>query len=221
MNKSFFSKIFNFTFIYLFIHFLENIYHHPTFSVVFFQRGLKRILRYLQGTLNYGLIFYKSNKRNRDYLTGFADADWGSTEDRKSTSGFVYQLFGNTICQATRRQNTVAQSSTEAEFVALATCATEYLWLKNLIKDFDVAKDCPIIIYEDNQACIHSLKKWEHKRLKHVDIKYNFVKDLVVNKEIDVKYIRTDEQTADIMTKSLTGDKFVILQDKLGLKIST
>jgi len=70
-------------------------------------RGLKRILRYLQGTLNYGLIFYKSNERSREPLIGFADADWGSTEDRKSTSGFVYQLFGNTICWATRRQNTL------------------------------------------------------------------------------------------------------------------
>lgn len=200
-----------------------------SFSVNFFSRfqsepkenhwkGLKRILRYIQGTLNYGLIYYKSTKRNREPLTGFADADWGSTENRKSTSGFVYQLFGNTICWATRRQNTVAQSSTEAEFVALATCATEYLWLKNLMNDLDVTGDSLVIVYEDNQTCIHSLKKWEHKRLKHVDIKYNFVKDLVTNKQIDVKYIRTDEQTADIMTKSLTGDKFVILRDKLGLK---
>lgn len=89
------------------------------------------------------------------------------------------------------------------------------------MKDFYIANNCSVIIYKDNQACIHSLKKWEHKRLKHVDIKYNFVKDLVANKQIDIKYIRTDEQTADIMTKSLTGDKFVILRDKLGLKISS
>lgn len=71
------------------------------------------------------------------------------------------------------------------------------------MNDLDVTEDSPVVIYEDNQACIHSLEKWKHKRLKHVDIKYNFVKDLLTNKQIEVKYIRTDVQTADIMTKSL------------------
>ncbi|KAL6433641.1 hypothetical protein ACFW04_006621 [Cataglyphis niger] len=132
---------------------------------------IKKILRYIQGTLNYGLIYCKSKRVIREPLTGFVDADWESAEDRKSTSGFV--------------QNTVAQFSMEAEFVALTTCATEYLWLRNLMNNLELKI------------------KWEHKRLKYIDIKYNFVKDLLTNKQIEVKYIRTDEQTADTMTKSL------------------
>lgn len=149
-------------------------------------KGLKRILRYIQGTINYGLFYSRSNKGNEEILAVYSDADWGNVEDRKST-GFLFKLYGNTICWSTRKQNSVAMSSTEAEYTALAMTASEYLWLKNLLKDFKICFKEPVIFYEDNKSCVDILHKWEHKRLRHVDIKYNFVKDLVKKEEINVK----------------------------------
>lgn len=167
----------------------------------------KRILRYIQGTPDLGLMYVKGNN-DREPLIAYADADWGNSEDRKSTTGYLYKLFGNIVCWATRRQTTVAQSSTEAEFITLAMYVTEWLWLKNLLQEFGITQANKITTFEDNQACIYSLQRWEHKRLKHIDIKYYFVRDLVDNGSIVVNYVRTEEQLADLFTKSLSADKF-------------
>lgn len=149
-------------------------------------KGLKRVLRYIKGTTDFGIYYTTSENRNESVLTAYADADWANSIDRKSTSGYLYKLYGNTICWATKKQSTVALSSTEAEFISLASCTAEYLWLKHLLNAFGIKSE-PLKLYEDNQSCIASLNKWEHKRLKHVDIKYNFVRDLYKIKEIDVK----------------------------------
>ena len=147
---------------------------------------------------------------------GYADTDYGNGNDRKSTSGYIFHLNNNLICLGTKRQTTVALSSTEAEYVAVAHAATEFLWLKNLLLDFKIVCE-PFIMYEDNQSCIKLLSKYEHKRLKHVDIKHNFIKDMVENKSMIVKYIPTDNQLADITTKSLPKEKFVRLRGAIGM----
>lgn len=175
-------------------------------------RGLKRILRYLKGSANLSLVY---KRQASEVLVGYTDADWGGNLDRKSTSGYLFKCFGNTICWTTKKQSTVAQSSTEAEYIALAMGATELLWLKNLLFDLEIGCEEPIIIYEDNQSCIHLLNRWEHCRLKHVDIKYNFVRDLNEKKIITVKYINTTDQLADMLTKALPKAKL----DKLLLGI--
>lgn len=176
--------------------------------------GLKRILRYLKGTTELG-IFY--GKENDIPLIGFADADWGNFKDRKSTSGYLYKVYGNIVTWTTRKQPTVALSSTEAEYVALANAATEVIWLKGLLKDLGIITNDPIIVYEDNQSVIHLLKKWEYKRLKHVDIKYNFVRDLCNEHIMEVQYVSTNNQEADILTKGLPTVQFGKLRGLLGL----
>lgn len=178
-------------------------------------KGLKRILRYIKGTLNYNLCYKPKGAEN---LTCYVDADFGSESDRKSTSGFLLQVFGNTVCWTTRRQTSVSLSSTEAEYVALATAAAELTWLKNLLVDLNINSNIPPTIYEDNQSCIHLLSKWEHKRLKHVDIKYNFVRDLHEKKLIKVVYINTKNQLADILTKSIPKIQFVKLRASIGIQ---
>lgn len=168
-------------------------------------KGLKRILRYLQGTPKLGIWF----KGNSNYpLVLYVDADFANNPGRKSISGFVIEMFGDPVLWATRKQNSVALSSTEAEFVSLATGVAELLWLKQLLKDLGVPVTEPIPVFEDNQPCIHALESWETKRLKHVDVKYNFVKDLHRSKIINVKYIPTGEQKADIFTKGLPFELF-------------
>jgi len=97
---------------------------------------LKRILRYIKGTLDYELFYCNYNKNK---LVGYADSDWAGDEtDRKSTTGFLFKLFGSTVCWNTKKQSSVAVSSTEAECVAEAT--HEGIWLNNLLSDFGFAK---------------------------------------------------------------------------------
>jgi len=168
-------------------------------------KGLKRILRYLQGTLDLGLMI---SKRSEIPLTGYADADYANNYDRKSVTGFVVEVFGNTVSWCTRKQRTVALSTTEAEFVALATASTEILWLKQLLLDLKVEMNGPIPVFEDNQSCIHALKTWDQRRMKHIDVKYNFIRDLQQENIFSVQYISTSDQKADIMTKPLAPEIF-------------
>jgi hypothetical protein len=134
--------------------------------------GLKRILRYLKGTAHIGLLYDVNCKKP---LVSYTDADWANDYDRKSISGFLIQIYGNLVTWVTRKQKMAALTSTEAEYVALASAVTEVLWMKGLLGDFQIC-DIKPVIYEDNQSCIALLSHWEHKRLKHVDVKYNFVR---------------------------------------------
>ena len=177
-------------------------------------RGLKRILQYIRGTLRYNLCYRKGGEN----LSCFVDADFRSVQDRKSTSGFLFKVFGNTVSWTTRTQTSVALSSTEAEYIALATAAADLLWLKNLITDFEIPCEDPLTMYEDNQSCIHLISKWEHKRLKHVDNKYHFVRDLHDKCQISVTYLSTKNQIADILTKALPKGQFLKVRDKLGIQ---
>lgn len=166
-------------------------------------RGLKRILRYIQGTLDYQLCFSSHSKVT---LVGYADADFANNFDRKSVSGAIVELFGDAVIWCTRKQITVALSSTEAEFVSLATTTAEVLWAKQLVTEMGIVISSPIIMYEDNQSTIKCLDSWTTKRLKHIDVKYNFVKDLQQAGVIRVMYIQTGDQKADVMTKPLAHD---------------
>lgn len=181
-------------------------------SIVVFQNnaneshwnGLKRILRYLRETADFGLFFKKTEK---DVLIGYADSDWAGDASRKSTTGYLFKVHGSTVRCVTKRQTSVALSSTEAEYVALVMAAAEFVWLKNLLKDFQVETGI-VVIYENNQSCIHLVHKYEHQRLKHIDVKYNFIRDLVLTQEISVEYISTKEQIADCFTKALPASQF-------------
>lgn len=176
--------------------------------------GLKRILRYVQATRNLGLYFPNNNN---EPLVGYADADWANDEDRKSITGTLFEVLGCTVSWMTRKQQTVALSSTEAEYVALAIAGTEFQWLKGLLSEMGFNLANPVTIYEDNQACIHLLRRWEHSRLKHVDVKYKFIQDLHNNRAIAVTYIPTANQKADLFTKGLTRVMFERLRSSIGV----
>lgn len=178
---------------------------------------LKRLLRYLKGTRNLGLMYRRSSQA--DALIGYADADWGNDcEDRRSISGFVYQIFDATVSWTSRKQNTVALSSTEAEYVSLSQATCEAIWIRNLLVELGIPMDKPVKIYEDNQSCIKiSEEPREHKRMKHVDIRFHFIRECIQNKIIQPVYISTKEQVADILTKGLPAGPFLFLRSKLNL----
>ena len=139
----------------------------------------KRVGRYLKDTKDYMLQL--GQRHGHKELVGYADADWvEDTSDRKSNSGYVFQLHGSTISWGFRKQTCVSLSSTEDEHIALAEATQEGIWLRRLIEDFNGKKiEEKIVIYEDNQSCIKLIdnKKFS-KRTKHIVTKFHFIRGL-------------------------------------------
>lgn len=178
---------------------------------------LKRVLRYLKGTRDYGLVYRR--RADSSPLIGYADADWGNDgEDRRSISGFTFKIHDATVSWTTRKQNTVALSSTEAEYVSLSQAACEAIWLRNVLQEFGVDISEPTRIFEDNQSCIRIAEEpRDHRRMKHVDIRFHFIRECIQNKIIRPVYVSTKEQVADIFTKGLPAGPFAHLREKLNL----
>lgn len=176
----------------------------------------KRVLRYLKSTSDLKLELAV----NRQELRGYADADWaGNVKDRKSNSGYLFQLGGGPISWCARKQSCVALSSTEAEYISLAESCRELLWLKKLLKDFGEPVQEPVQIFEDNQSCIKMLEQNAGlKRSKHVDTKYHFVKDLAENDNVNVTYCPSADMLADIFTKPLNRVKLEDIRERIGLR---
>lgn len=173
------------------------------------------IVRYLSGTMNHCLSFTRDDQAKP--LVGFADADWATdTEDRKSVSGFVFQVFGSTVTWSSKKQTTVATSSSEAEYVALSAAASEAVWLAGVLNDLGEKME-PVTIFEDNRGCIGMAKNAESKRVKHIDIKHHFLRDLVAAGKILVEPIASKYQVADFFTKSLDTGRFEELRKEIGI----
>jgi uncharacterized protein (DUF1330 family) len=176
----------------------------------------KHVLRYIRGTINYGLRYTASSNIQ---LHGFTDSDWaGSVKDRKSTSGMCFSLGSTMISWGSRKQKSVALSTAEAEDIAACEACTEAIWLRKLISDlFDQIPESTII-HCDNQSCIRlSELPVFHERSKHIEIKYYFIRDKVQEGEVKLEYIPNDEQTTDILTKPLSKIKFAYFREKMGI----
>ena len=178
--------------------------------------AVKRIFRYLKGTVNYGLLY--SENASPDCV-GFSDADWaGDLNDRKSTSGYTFQVNGAAVSWRSKKQTCVALSTAEAEYVALSAATQEALWMRQLLTDLNVNIDKPVTIYEDNQSAIAMSKNHQfHGRSKHIDIKYHFVRDQVEKKTVTVLYCPTNSMLADLFTKGIPKEQFKKLRKLTGV----
>ena len=167
----------------------------------------KRILRYLRGTMDYGLTYRKSDSIG---LYGYCDADWSSDrDDRKSISGYCFFINQKSaaVSWASRKQQTVSLSSAEAEYMAVSSACQETQFLANIVKEI-LGWTGTIIINEDNQACIAMAKNPQfHRRTKHIDIRHHYIRDLVANKLIELVYCSTELMVADLLTKGLNKIK--------------
>ena len=155
-------------------------------------KGTKRVLRYIKGTINYGLVF--DGRSTRFSLLGYSEADWANDVDTKiSTSGYVFQINGSTVSWSSKRQSCVTRSSTEAEYVALSHATQEVVWPRRLFKDIGEKQDQPSVMNEDNQGAIDLSKNPRfHNRTKHIDVAYQSIREKVNDKSINVKYVRSD-----------------------------
>ena len=181
-------------------------------------QGVKRILRYLKGTLNHGLLFTANG--SNPVSSGYSDADWGGILDtRRSTSAYVFQIQSNTVSWRSNRKKCVSKSTTEAEYIALSMASQEMIWLRRLLTDIGFKHDKPSIIFEDNQgAIVLSRNPKLNSRTKHIDISYHFIREQVNRNIVSVKYCPSESMLPDIMTKALPKTTFEKFRDMLEVK---
>jgi len=185
--------------------------HAPTEDHWF---AVKRILRYLQATATYGLHITRDSSLS---LHGFTDADWaGSIDNRKSIGGYLVYLGSAPISWKSGKQCTVARSSTEAEYKALADGIAEILWICSLLTELRVPSSTVTTLWCDNLgATFLSANPVFHARTKHVEVDYHFVRDRVTKQEIQVRFISSKDQLADVLTKPLPPVSFAYFRSKL------
>jgi hypothetical protein len=180
------------------------------------------VLRYLAGTVEWGLLFGGRGEREAgscvSRVVGWCDADYaGCIDSRKSTSGRVFVLNGAAVSWASRKQSTVSTSTTEAEFIAAADACKEALWLRNLVRDFDRHQDT-VDIFSDSTCALALIRNpVHHSRAKHIDVQHKFVRDRACRGEVKFMYCPTTEMIADVLTKPLCAPAFERCRKGMGV----
>ena len=189
--------------------------HNSAFGVQHVN-GVRRILRYVKGTARMGLVL--GGKQEAPLLEVWTDSDHaGDKDSRKSTSGFVIKLWGSTVVIGSKKQKGISTSTMEAEFVALSTACKSLLWLISLIRDLGYTI-APITVHSDNQAAILATKNGTHTdQAKHIDVAHKFARDLFDRGLINLAYVKSAENPADILTKALGPEAFQRHRKALGV----
>jgi histone deacetylase 1/2 len=178
--------------------------------------AVKRILRYLKGTLQQGLLLSPAPPTKVPSLHAFCDADWASDpDDRRSTSGAAIYFGSNLISWWSRKQTVVARSSTEAEYRSLAHATAELLWVQTLLKELGVSFSAPTIFCDNLSAVSLAHNPVMHSRTKHMEIDLFFVREKVISKQLHVLHVPGTDQWADVLTKPLSSSHFLALKPKL------
>jgi hypothetical protein len=178
-------------------------------------RAVKRIMRYLVYTPKFGLWYPKGSTFD---LFGYSDADYaGYKIDRKSTLGTCQFLGRSLVSWASKKQNLVALSTAEAEYIAAGHCCAQLLWMRQTLKDYG-HKLSKVPLLCDNESAIRMADNLvEHSRTKHIDIRYHFLRDHQQKGDIEISYVNTHNQLADIFTKPLDEKTFSKLRNELNI----
>jgi len=182
-------------------------------------QAAKRILRYVKGTLDLGILYLYSQKNIEGKLFGYSDSDWcGDKDDRKSTVGYVFKFGTSPISWCSKKQSLVVLSTCEAEYTVAAMAACQALWLEALMEELNL-RDCgPMRLLIDNKSVIDLAKHpVAHDRSKQIETKFHFLCDQVSKEKLELEFCRSEDQVADILTKTLKSIKFKELRDKLGV----
>ena len=175
---------------------------------------VKRILRYLKETISHGLFI---GSHSTTELHAYSDADWaGCPTDRRSTGGYAIYMGQNLISWSAKKQHTIARSSTESEYRALANATAEVVWLQSLLQELGISQSKPPILWCDNLGATYlTVNPLFHARTKHIEVDFHFVRHLVSQRKLEVRFISTRDQIADIFTKPLTRCRHDMLKSKL------
>ncbi|GJY99254.1 ribonuclease H-like domain-containing protein [Tanacetum coccineum] len=181
--------------------------------------ALKRILRYIRGTMPYGLQLFSSTTSS---LVAYSDADWaGCPTTRRSTSGYCVFLGNNLLSWSSKRQVTLSRSSAEAEYRGVANAVAETCWLRNLLRELHTPLSTATLVYCDNVSAVYlSSNPVQHQRTKHIEIDIHFVRDLVAAGHIRVLHVPSRYQYADVFTKGLPTVLFDEFRSSLSVRSS-
>jgi len=179
------------------------------------RQAVKRIMRYLRFTPEFGLWYSASSTLS---LCGYSDADFaGCRLDRKSTSGTCQFLGSSLVSWSSRKQSNVAQSTTEAEYVAAASCCSQLLWMIATLRDFGLLFSHVPLLCDSTSAISVAKNPVLHSKTKHIDVRYHFLRDHVEKGDIELKHVDTSQQLADILTKPLDQATFARLRGEFGV----
>jgi len=177
--------------------------------------AIKRIFRYLKGTPNLGIWYPRDSGFD---LIGFSDADYaGCRIDRKSTTGTCQFLGNKLVSWFSKKQNSVSTSTAEAEYIAAGSCCAQILWMKNQLVDYGLTISKIPIFCDNTSAIAITENPVQHSRTKHIDIRYHFIREHVMNGTIELHFVPSEKQLADIFTKPLDESTFSRLVSELGM----
>eukprot|EP00253_Pinus_taeda_P026527 PITA_26527 len=180
-------------------------------------KAAKRILRYVRGTVQFGIHY---SAKAAPLLVGFTDSNWaGDPDDRKSTAGYVFTLGSGPITWACKKQGAISLSSAEAEYRGAVEASKEALWLCQILSEFCFEQQHPSTLWCDNQSAIQLCKDpVQHQHNKHIELHMHFIRKLIHDHVLEVQYCPTDDQVADTFTKAFTEAKFTKLRYMLGVQ---
>lgn len=179
-------------------------------------KAVRQIFQYVAGTLERGIAY---SKKESSSMTAYSDSDWaGQIYGRKSTGGYIFMLAGGPVSHSSKQQPVVALLSTEAEYIALNEAGKEAIWLSNLLEEFGIDCTTPVYLKGDNQGSIALTNNPEHhKRTKHIDIRYHWIREAVSNGQFKIDYVPTTNMIADGLTKPLGPQAFGSFVKMMGM----
>jgi hypothetical protein len=173
------------------------------------------LLRYLKHTKKMKLLFRCSDTPNW-MLTIYTDSNWGGDKgDRKSTTGYLVMVNGNCVAWQSKKQTTIALSSMEAEYYAIAAGLSESMWCQALLYEMTHHLPTMRLLTDSASAIAVATSEDHHHRSKHIDIRYSFIKDVISRRNVSINWVSTLDQLADVLTKSLSRVKFIPIRDEL------
>ncbi|GKA22209.1 putative RNA-directed DNA polymerase [Tanacetum coccineum] len=180
--------------------------------------AVKWIFRYLRGTSKLGITF----GNGKPMLVGFTDSDMaGNKDNMKSTSGYLMTFAGGAVSWQSRLQKCVALSTTEAEYMAATEACKELLWLKRFLQELGFKQQRYAVLC-DNQSAIHLAKNsMFHKRTKHIDIRYHWIRDAIEDGMFELNKVHTDDNASDMLTKAVAREKLKVCCSIAGMANSS